>query len=427
MGKVFVSYRREDTQAIAGRIFDGLEARFGTDKVFFDIDSVPPGSDFRAHVKEILSDCAVVLVVIGRHWLGGSGEGPGRLGDPDDLVRVEIETALEKNIVVIPVLIDQTAMPGEASLPRTLAALAHRNAVRIDSGIDFRVHLGRLVSGILRVIAPEDGAAPAPRQAPPAPPTASVPVIASTPTNSVALFRPDAAGRDFLRSSLLALASPCLSIAAQVRLTSSLADVPAFKDSVLALIWAFEEQAAVRLLPREHVAVACRLLGTLVDEAVLARHWAGLEEWSRRPLGQVVAERLRHASDLLVRTLELARDPEVGSEFREFLCVLMGAGFGGDVAPGSRDSASIAAMREALLSWQRSDGVETPAVPDATSAAPGRRRVITVWVTASLCVAAVAGVYLVALARLEPRSDVVYTRIQGLRLAPGDGTADERR
>ena len=67
---IAISYRRSDTQGIAGRIHDRLVARFGKSAVFIDIDSIPPGVDFRTHVNEILRDSALLLVLIGPNWLG---------------------------------------------------------------------------------------------------------------------------------------------------------------------------------------------------------------------------------------------------------------------------------------------------------------------------------------------------------------------
>jgi len=166
MKKVFISYRREDTQAMAGRLYDALEARLGTDRVFFDIDSIPLGTDFRKHVRAALDHCGVLLVLIGARWLEGGRDGRRRLDDPDDLVRVEVEAALERRIPVVPVLIDQTVMPSPDLLPDRLAELAYRNAVRLDSGIDFRNHLARLVAGITPLVeAAGKGTAPSPAPA----------------------------------------------------------------------------------------------------------------------------------------------------------------------------------------------------------------------------------------------------------------------
>lgn len=168
MKKVFISYRRSDTQGIAGRLYDGLEFRLGKDSVFFDIDSIPLGTDFREHVRVTLDQCGVLLVLIGSRWIETMPDGRPRLDHPDDLVRVEIEAALERRVPVVPVLIDLTPMPGAEQLPGALSALAYRNAVRVDSGIDFRNHLTRLVAGISPYIGGNAGEAVPSAERPPA-------------------------------------------------------------------------------------------------------------------------------------------------------------------------------------------------------------------------------------------------------------------
>jgi formylglycine-generating enzyme required for sulfatase activity len=147
MTKVFVSYRREDSEGVAGRIHDHLCARFGDDAIFMDIDRIPFGVDFREYIDGAVSQCAVLLAVIGPGWLGKTGESR-RIDNPGDWVRLEIEAALKRGIPVIPVLIGRVGMPGEAELPSTLGALAYRNAINVDPGRDFRIHVERLIRGI---------------------------------------------------------------------------------------------------------------------------------------------------------------------------------------------------------------------------------------------------------------------------------------
>ena len=147
MAKIFISYRRDDSAAAAGRICDHLHAHFGPDAVFRDIDNIPFGVDFREHIDAAVSQCDVVLVVIGRHWAGGTDD-RRRIDDPRDFVRIEIESALKRDIPVIPILIDRTTMPSEADVPSSLAGLTYRNALDVDQGRDFRTHVDRLVAGI---------------------------------------------------------------------------------------------------------------------------------------------------------------------------------------------------------------------------------------------------------------------------------------
>jgi hypothetical protein len=163
MAKITVSYRREDSEAITGRIFDRLVARYGKSSVFRDIDNIPPGVDFRTHIDDALQTTDVVLVVIGRRWLGSAKPGNRRIHDAEDPVRIEVETALRRGISVIPVLVGDTKMPTAAQLPKTLKDFVFRNAVRVDSGQDFEHHTERLLRAMDRTLerSGHDSSAPA--------------------------------------------------------------------------------------------------------------------------------------------------------------------------------------------------------------------------------------------------------------------------
>ena len=161
MSRIFLSYRRQDSAGAAGRIYDRLRAHFGDDAIFMDIDAIPFGLDFREHIRSALDDCGVVLAVIGRRWAGETGA-PRRIDDPRDFVRIEIESALERNLPVIPILIDRAQMPGEADLPPSLARLAYRNAIDLDQGRDFHHHVDRLIKGIERLLRQPNRATAAP-------------------------------------------------------------------------------------------------------------------------------------------------------------------------------------------------------------------------------------------------------------------------
>jgi hypothetical protein len=147
-----ISYRRSDTRWIAGRILDRLEAHFGKDSVFIDIEDMPPGLDFRDHISLILEQCDVLLALIGPLWAGTVDDGPSKIFDEADWVRIEIETALQKGIPVIPILIERSPMPRPEDLPTTLKPFAFRQAVEIDPGRDFNVHVERLLRGIDRLL-----------------------------------------------------------------------------------------------------------------------------------------------------------------------------------------------------------------------------------------------------------------------------------
>jgi hypothetical protein len=142
---IILSYRREDSAGVTGRIFDRLIQEFGTDRVFMDIDSMPAGVDFHQHLQDILADCGALLVVIGKSWRSQRKGQPARIMDPDDWVRIEVETALERGIPVVPLLIDGASLPSREQLPESLWPLLRRNALPVDSGRDFHAQLTRLV------------------------------------------------------------------------------------------------------------------------------------------------------------------------------------------------------------------------------------------------------------------------------------------
>lgn len=144
---IFISYRRQDSQHITGRIYDRLSAQFGKNAVFKDVDSMPLGVDFRAHIREQVNRCSVVIAVIGKNWNGASS-GMQRLNDQRDHLRIEIETALECGIPVIPVLVDGVEMPAEEELPKSLAQLAYHNGIAIRPDPDFHHDADRLLRGI---------------------------------------------------------------------------------------------------------------------------------------------------------------------------------------------------------------------------------------------------------------------------------------
>lgn len=124
---IFISYRRQDAQSAAGRLADGLEQRFGKAQIFRDVETIQPGVDFVEAIGKALSACSVMLVVIGRRWMGDAGEG-NRLHQANDWIRLEVAAALERNIRVIPVLVEGAPPPADADLPEDLKALARRQA-----------------------------------------------------------------------------------------------------------------------------------------------------------------------------------------------------------------------------------------------------------------------------------------------------------
>ena len=131
-GGVFISYRREDSGGYAGRINDRLISRLGRENVFFDVDTIPPGRDFEEVLSERVGKCDALLAVIGKHWVfSADSENKRRLDDPKDFVRIEIEAALNRDVPVIPVLVDGAPMPRAEDLPDSLKRLIRRQAVEI--------------------------------------------------------------------------------------------------------------------------------------------------------------------------------------------------------------------------------------------------------------------------------------------------------
>jgi WD40 repeat protein len=145
MPKISISYRRADSEAMTGRIFDRLTSHFGKEAIFRDIDDIPPGIDFRVHINETLRKTNILLAIVGPAWLGGAGGGLDRIQEESDPVRVEVETALRRRVPIIPVLIGNTRMPSADQLPPGLKDFAFRNAVKVDTGQDFDYHMDRLI------------------------------------------------------------------------------------------------------------------------------------------------------------------------------------------------------------------------------------------------------------------------------------------
>lgn len=149
---VFLSYRREDTRHIAGRLADRLTDRLGSTQVFMDVDTVEPGADFAAAIAREVASCDVLIALIGPTWSTITDRrGRRRLDDPDDFVVLEIRAALEREIRVIPVLVDGAVMPDRYDLPEGLQGLARRNAVRLDHET-FRSDIATLLDTVDRIL-----------------------------------------------------------------------------------------------------------------------------------------------------------------------------------------------------------------------------------------------------------------------------------
>jgi hypothetical protein len=142
--KVFICYRREETAAHAGRLYDAMVARFGERNVFMDVD-LAPGVDFVERITQVVSGCVVLIVVIGPNWATVEDEdGNVRIADPDDFVRLEVGTALHRpEVTPIPVLVAGARMPKRENLPVELEPLTRRNALEL-SDARWSYDVGRL-------------------------------------------------------------------------------------------------------------------------------------------------------------------------------------------------------------------------------------------------------------------------------------------
>lgn len=147
MSKILISYRREDSEDVTGRIYDRLIREFDRASVFLDVDSIPLGVDFRTYLDAQVAKCHVFLAVIGRDWLKTTkgSKGKSRLDDPKDFVRIEIESALKRGIPVIPVLVRGASIPAAEWLPASIQDLSFRNGIAIRAGQDFHRDMDKLI------------------------------------------------------------------------------------------------------------------------------------------------------------------------------------------------------------------------------------------------------------------------------------------
>jgi hypothetical protein len=157
MPKIVISYRREDTAGVTGRLYDRLRGHYGRDAVFQDIDAIPPGIDFRGYIDEALQGADVLLCVMSDKWLGKRRKGVSRIMDPADPVRVEIEAALRKKIPVVPILVDGMSMPEASELPDTLQDFRFRNALLLSQLHDFDAHANRIIERLDRLLGSRPG------------------------------------------------------------------------------------------------------------------------------------------------------------------------------------------------------------------------------------------------------------------------------
>jgi uracil-DNA glycosylase len=133
MARIFINYRRQDSEGYVGRLYDHLTRHFEPESLFLDIDSIPPGVDFVEFLDSAVAGCDVLLAVIGPGWSSvADDEGERRILREDDFVRIEIASALRQKKTVIPLLVGGAKMPRAGDLPEDVAGLARRNAMELS-------------------------------------------------------------------------------------------------------------------------------------------------------------------------------------------------------------------------------------------------------------------------------------------------------
>ena len=200
---IFISYRRDDAEGEAGRLYDDLIRVFGPDSVFMDVSDIHPGKDFRTAIDENVARCRVLLAVIGPRWTTiQDASGTRRIEQDNDFVRLEITSALAKGIDVIPVLVHEARMPNPSELPETLRNLCYRNGVELthtrwNSDVELLIRtlreyvkLGRDIPTmqIRSVIEPVSPGVKAPAPPPPAIPAPPPPPATGAVSKSIAIL-----------------------------------------------------------------------------------------------------------------------------------------------------------------------------------------------------------------------------------------------
>ncbi len=145
-GQIFLSYRRKDSADVTGRIRERLVSVFGREAVFFDVDSIPLGVNFRAHIVATLAQCRACLAIVGPDWVTCTDDaGNRRLDDFNDPIRVELETALRIDRKVIPILVANAGIPKREEIPDSLHGFCSQNGFPVRPDPDFDGDINRLI------------------------------------------------------------------------------------------------------------------------------------------------------------------------------------------------------------------------------------------------------------------------------------------
>jgi hypothetical protein len=153
---IFICYRRGDSPHHAHRLSDSLAATVGGDKVFIDLRT-PGGAQVREYITRSVRSAGVLLVVIGPNWLSVRDEGGRRLDSEDDYVRLEILTAREHHVAILPVRVDGAGHPAAGALPAELRFLADINSVSIGNGVHWHTDMEHLATAVEEILRPGGG------------------------------------------------------------------------------------------------------------------------------------------------------------------------------------------------------------------------------------------------------------------------------
>lgn len=147
-GRIFISYRREDAPGWSVALYNRLADRFGEQQIFKDVDNIGLGEDFVEKITTEVESCEILLALIGKGWLNATDEdGLRRLDNPDDFVRLEIEAAIERDVLLVPILVDEARMPRSDQLPGSISRLVRRQALVLSP-----THFGRDTESLIRAL-----------------------------------------------------------------------------------------------------------------------------------------------------------------------------------------------------------------------------------------------------------------------------------
>ena len=155
--QIFISYRRDDSAGYARAVHEALVRQFGAERVFIDVEDIGAGLPFDEVILHAVHGSALLLVLIGRRWLGERDGLPARITEPGDFVRQEVAAALARGLRVIPLLVDGASMPLQSQLPASLQALARHQALVIEHS-RFAADIDRLVATLRAALGPSPGA-----------------------------------------------------------------------------------------------------------------------------------------------------------------------------------------------------------------------------------------------------------------------------